>query len=394
MSTTIVKPASAAAAEPAKPVAAPQRLAALDVFRGLTIAGMILVNDPGGSEIYAPLRHAEWHGWTPTDLVFPFFLFIVGVSAVFSFESRLKRGGPVGSLYRHIALRAAVIFLLGIFLYAFPFYSPYFSWSSLRVLGVLQRIALCYLLGSIIYLNTPRKWRAAVVAVLLLGYWAAMKLVPVPGFGAGNLTPMGNLSAYIDRKLLMGHLWAPRHQVYDPEGILSTCPAIGTMLLGTFAGEWLRSARNGARKAAGLLVVGAVGLVLGQIWNLWFPINKNIWTSSFVVFTAGFAAVILGICYWTVDVKGWRVWGKPFLMVGMNPLALYFLSEFVAENLYHWKLWSLNGTPTNSWTYLYTRLFAPLASPINASLLWAICYTLAFMLIGWMMYRKKIFVKV
>ena len=394
MSTTTTKPASSTAVELLKPAATSQRLASLDVFRGLTIAGMILVNDPGGSPVYAPLQHAPWHGWTPTDLIFPFFLFIVGVSMVFSFESRLKRGGPVGSLYRHIVVRAAVIFFLGLLLAGFPFYAPYFHWSSLRIPGVLQRIAVCYLLGSIVYLNTPRKWRAAIVVLLLGGYWAMMKLVPVPGFGAGDLSEIGNLAAYIDRKLLMGHLWAYRHQVYDPEGILSTIPAIGGLLLGTFAGEWLRSARNGTRKTAGLLVMGGAALVVGQLWNLWFPINKNIWSSSFVVFTAGLAAVVLALCYWTVDVKGWRAWGKPFLMVGMNPLALYFLSEFVAENLYQWNIWTLDGKPANSWVYLYTRLFAPLASPINASLLWAICYTLVFMLIGWAMYRKKIFVKV
>lgn len=393
MATTLNAEASANV-EVRKPVSAP-RLASLDVFRGLTIAGMILVNDPGdGNAVYAPLQHAEWHGWTLTDLVFPFFLFVVGVSLVFSFQSRLQHGATRASLYRHILVRAAVIFALGLFLAGFPFVAPRFHLSSWRIPGVLQRIAVCYLLASLLYLTTPRRWRVAIVAVLLVGYFAMMKLVPVPGFGAGVLTPAGNLEAYVDQKLLMGHMWAVRHQIWDPEGILSTFPAIATALLGIFAGEWLRSARNITRKAVGLMVVGAAGLVAGEIWNLWFPINKNLWTSSFVLFMAGFAAVVLGLCYWLVDVKGWRAWGKPFQMTGMNPLALYFLSEFVAINMYLWKPWHINGEAVGLQALLYTKGFAPLASPVNASLLWAICYTLLFMLLGWAMYRAKIFVKI
>ncbi len=377
-----------------QPVTAP-RLASLDVFRGLTIAGMILVNDPGNwRAVYAPLDHAQWHGWTPTDLIFPFFLFIVGVSLVFSFDSRLKHGATPTSLYRHIVVRAAVIFALGLFLAGFPFFPPRFHLATWRIPGVLQRIAICYVFASLIYLTTSRRWRVAIVAVLLFGYFAIMKLVPVPGFGAGVLTPAGNLEAYVDRQLLMGHMWAVRNQVWDPEGILSTFPAIGTALLGIFAGEWLRSARNATRKAAGLIVVGAVGLLAGEIWNVWFPINKNLWSSSFVVFMAGFAAVVLGLCYWLVDVKGWRAWGKPFQMTGMNPLALYFLSEFVAINMVIWRRWQVDGEAAGLHEYVYANWFAPLASPLNASLLYAICYTLLFVLLGWAMYRAKIFVKI
>jgi predicted acyltransferase len=384
-----------AATVEARGAALTQRLASLDVFRGLTIAGMILVNDAGDwNAIYAPLQHADWHGWTPTDLIFPFFMFIVGVSLVFSFDARQRHGATNPSLYRHIVIRAAVIFALGLFLAGYPFLPPRFHWGTLRIPGVLQRIAVCYLLASLVYLTTPRKWRAALTALLLIGYFAIMMLVPVPGYGAGNLTQAGNLEAYVDRQLLMGHLWSPRHQVWDPEGILSTFPAIATVLLGTFVGEWLRSPRNSARKAAGLLVVGAAGLVVGEIWNLWFPINKNLWTSSFVVFTAGFAMVMLGICYWLIDVKGWRAWSKPFLMVGMNPLALYFLSEFVAINIERWRWWTVQGRSAGLQDYLYTNFFAPLAQPINASLLWAVAYTLVFMLVGWAMYRAKIFVKI
>ncbi len=393
MATTTVQPAFAsAAAELQKRALAAQRLASLDVFRGLTIAGMILVNDPGnGAAVYAPLEHAAWNGWTPTDLIFPFFLFIVGVSMVFSFA---KRSASTGALYRHIVIRAAVIFALGIFLAAYPFFAPYSHLSTLRIPGVLQRIGVCYLLASLIYLTSSRKWRAAVVGLLLVGYFVIMKWVPVPGYGAGDLSPVGNLAAFVDRKLLTGHMWAYRQQLWDPEGILSTLPAIGTTLLGTFVGEWLRGAYSGARKAAGLLVMGGVGLALGEIWNIWFPINKNIWTSSYVVFTAGFAAVILGICYWLVDVKQRRTWAKPFLMVGMNPLAIYFLAGFVAKNMYLWKPFVVNGQAAGLQWYLYNRLFAPLAAPVNASLLWAICFTLVFMLLGWGMYRAKIFVKI
>ncbi len=389
MATTTVAPA-----EDKKPKAA-TRLASLDVFRGLTIAGMILVNHPGSwSAVYWPLDHAEWNGWTPTDLIFPFFLFIVGVSMVFSFESRRSRYGTKTSLYRHIVVRAAVIFALGLFMAGWPFFAPHFHLSSWRIPGVLQRIAVCYLLASVIFLNTSRRWRAAVVAFLLLGYWAAMKLIPVPGYGAGVLTPEGNLEAWVDRQLLMGHMWSQRHQIWDPEGVLSTLPAIGTALLGTFAGEWLLTSVNATRKAAGLIAVGAVGLAVGEIWSLWFPINKNLWTSSYVVFMGGFAAVLLGICYWLVDVKGWRRWSWPFLTMGMNPLALYFLAEFAAKNMYLWKPFTLDGEPAGTQEYLYTRFFAPLASPYNASLIWALCYVVLFILLGWAMYRARIFVKI
>ena len=319
---TIVAPASnsMAAANPARG----PRMVSLDVFRGVTIAAMILVNDPGSwSHIYPPLEHAEWNGWTPTDLIFPFFLFIVGVSLTLSFASRIARGLTRRALMIHVVRRSALIFAIGLFLNGFPD----FDLSSIRIMGVLQRIALCYLVAGLLYLATfqrepaadrpPRvranlRVTAAVAIALLVGYWALMTFVPVPGYGAGHLGKDDNLGAYVDRTLMGGHLWS-ESVTWDPEGFLSTFPAIASLLIGILAGEWLRSDRLAGRKALGLAVAGLVLLAAGRLLHPYFPINKNLWTSSFVMFTGGFAMLALAACYWWVDVRGWqleqaRVW--------------------------------------------------------------------------------------
>jgi len=366
------------------------RLVSLDVFRGLTIAAMILVNDAGDwQHVYRPLEHAEWNGWTPTDLVFPFFLFIVGVSMTLSFTARQSAGATRGSLLVHSIKRSLLIFAIGLALNAVPFF--FVPGHHLRIYGVLQRIAIVYLISSIVVLYLGRAGRLATILFCLLGYWAALKLIPVPGYGAGNLTMDGDLVGFIDRKLFYEHLWV-QHR-FDPEGLLSNIPAVATCLLGVFAGDFLRSGRTAVAKARGLLLAGVIGLVLGKIWGLAFPINKNLWTSSYVVFTAGFALILLSLCYWLVDIRGWKGWSKPFQMMGMNPLLLYALSMLVGEASYIMRVRS-SGKLVPLKLYVFSHFYAPIASPYNASALYGLSYVIAFLILGWILYRWKIFVKV
>lgn len=358
------------------------------MFRGITIAGMILVNNPGSwSAIYWPLAHAEWHGWTPTDLIFPFFLFIVGVSMALSFSARTKRGDARRALTRHAVMRSCLIFLVGFSMAAIP----YFRFATIRIPGVLQRIAVCYLFASLAYLYLSRRNRIALVGLLLLGYWAVMMLVPVPGYGTGRLDVEGNLAAYLDRQLLLGHLWKP---TWDPEGPLSTFPAIATAILGTFLGDFLLRKPSPQAAFRGMMLWGIVGLAAGQAWNLVFPINKNLWTSSYVIFTAGFALVILAACYWLIDVKGWCKWAAPFLWYGMNPLALFFLSGMLAKMMGIWRIPGADGEPVAVKTYIYRSFFEPLGQPKNASLCFALAYVGFWLAIAWVLYRRKIFIKV
>jgi predicted acyltransferase len=360
------------------------RLESLDVFRGLTIAGMMLVNNAGNWDaIYWPLEHAEWNGWTPTDLIFPFFLFIVGVSMVYSFANRQKKGESRGSLLAHSVRRALLIFAIGLFLNGFP----HFQLTTWRIAGVLQRIAIVYLISAVIVLFAGWRVRLAALVACLVGYWALMKFVPVPGFGVGNLSREGNLAAWLDRMTMYNHLYI--EHVRDPEGILSTIPAIGTCLLGVFTGERLRSSRSSSQKLVGMLAVGVVGVTLGKLWGYEFPINKNLWTSSYVLFAAGLALLLLGFCYWTIDIKGWKAWGKPFMMMGMNPLALYALASLIS----HLSINVHIGDETlKSW--IYDRMYAPVASPYNASMLYGLTYVVAFLVLGWILYRRQIFLKV
>jgi len=384
VSTTILRSPNAEAVKTSLP-ATTARLTSLDVFRGITIAAMILVNNSGdGKHTYWPLEHAAWNGWTPTDLIFPFFLFIVGASLVFSFAARTGRGDAKKTLLLHAVKRSAIIFALGIFLYAYP----RFDWHTARIPGVLQRIAVVYLLTSALVLYTGRVTRAIVAVALLVGYWLLLTRVPVPGFGAGVLTMDGNLTGYLDRRLLYNHLWIAHR--FDPEGILSTIPSIATCLLGVFTGEWMRSARDSARKLAGLFAGSAAGLIAGEIWNLWFPINKMLWTSSYVLFTAGFAMFVLGLCYWLIDIRGWQRWGIPFLIFGVNPLAVYFLASFVEKALYVHKI---GGESLKN--IIYGRLFEPaISNPYLASLAWGISFVLVFFVVAWAFYRKQLYIRV
>jgi predicted acyltransferase len=364
------------------------RLASLDVFRGLTIAGMILVNNPGSWEaIYSPLEHAAWHGWTPTDLVFPFFLFIVGVSITLALSRRAESNGTKRDLYLKIVRRSLIIFVLGLILAGFPRYDL----STLRIPGVLQRIAVCYLIASLIFLKTKWRTQAVVAAALLLFYWMVMTLIPVPGFGAGDLSMEGNLAAYVDRTLLGQHTWKP---LYDPEGILSTLPAIATTLFGVLTGQWLRLRHSEFEKVAGVFVAGAALVVAGWTWGFRFPINKALWTSSYVLLTAGLALQLLAICFWLVDIKGVQRWAKPFLIFGTNALAIYFLSELFSRIISLVTLTRDDGSRVDLQTFVYENLFASWASPEGASLLYAICIVLLWLGVAAILYRKRIFIKV
>jgi predicted acyltransferase len=380
-------------------------MVSLDVFRGITIAAMILVNDPGSwSHVYAPLEHAEWNGWTPTDLIFPFFLFIAGVSMTLSFASRAVRGVTRGLLAIHVARRSVLIFAIGLFLNGLPF----FDFHTIRIMGVLQRIALCYLAAGLLYLATCRRSTDAdgrvrmrvniaaitgVALILLVGYWALMTFVPVPGYGAGHLGKDENLGAYIDRGLMGGHLWS-ESKTWDPEGLLSTLPAIATALIGILAGEWLRSERRGARKILGLVIAGALLMLAGQLLHPYFPINKNLWTSTFVLFTGGFAMLLLALCYWLVDLRGWRNWAAPFLVFGMNAILAYALAAIVSETSIDFEFAGPGGRAQTLHGWLYNNFFTPYANPNNASLGFAVFFVLLILAPLWPLYRRKIFVRI
>ena len=386
---TVVTPAGAERIASAG--AAPRtstRLTSLDAFRGITIAAMLLVNNPGSwaaGSIYAPLRHAPWHGWTPTDLIFPFFLFIVGVAMTFSFATRVERGDDRRRLLLNALRRAAILFGLGLLLHGFP---NYLDLADLRIPGVLQRIAVAYLAASVIFLYTGARGRIIATAVLLLGYWAVMTLVPVPGGAAGVLEPGQDIGAYIDRAVFgEAHLWS-QSRTWDPEGLLSTLPAIATVLLGIFTGSWLRSDRDPATKTVGMFLAANAALVLGIVWNEAFPINKTLWTSSYVVFTAGMALHCLAICYWLIDVRGHRAWAKPFVIFGMNAIAAFFLSGLFARLL---TLIRVGDTTLKGLIY---ESYTPLLSPVNASLAFAISFVLLWLGIMTLFYRRGIFLKV
>ncbi len=301
------------------PAAGPPRLGALDVFRGLTVAGMLVVNTPGTwAHVYPPLLHAEWNGWTYTDTIFPFFLFVVGVSMALSFGRRVERGDRRADLVRHTVQRGAAIFAIGLAFNALSF--VLFHKEHLRIPGVLQRIGVCYLAAGLLYLTLGPRGLLPAAAALLLLYWGLLTLVPVPGFGAGRLDVEGNLAAHVDRLVLGRHTWKPG---WDPEGPLSTIPAVATTLFGAMAGELLRANVGQRRKLAALMGAGALGITLGALWGTVFPINKNLWTSSYALFMAGLAAVGLALCLWIVDVRGWKSWAAPFRWLGSNALAIF-----------------------------------------------------------------------
>ncbi|MEO6909552.1 MAG: heparan-alpha-glucosaminide N-acetyltransferase domain-containing protein [Edaphobacter sp.] len=374
----------------------PGRLLSLDLLRGLTIGFMILVNNNGSSAAYGQLEHSAWNGFTLTDLVFPTFLFLVGVSTVFSTDSRLARGDSKRSLFLHTVRRAIILFLLGVFLNAFP----HFDLHTLRVYGVLPRIAICYFVVATLYLISP-KWRskAVLAAGLLVGYWILMRFVPVPGYGVPGkdiplLDPNRDLAALLDRQIFSSsHLY---RQTRDPEGLLSTLPAIATSLLGVLTGCWLRTRRPIAEKVRWLAIAGVSCVVLGQLWNISFPINKNLWTSSFVLFTAGLGLLLLALFVWLFDSEKERKSGKrsvrftPLLVFGSNAITAYVIAELIGKSL--GPIHVRPGVNVHEWVYLTILSVVPNAP--FASLL----YSLVFITVCWLpvywLYRRKIFIKI
>ena len=374
-------------------VARSERLVSLDVFRGITIAGMLLVNNPGNwGAIYGPLEHAAWNGWTPTDLIFPFFLFIVGVSMTFSFAKAIEQGAARGDLLRKSLKRAALIFLVGLLIHGFPHYIA--NLPTLRIPGVLQRIAIAFAIASIVVLYADIKGIVITIAALLFSYWMLQTLVPVPDTGfAGVLKPGLDLGAWIDRTVFgTKHLWI-ESKTWDPEGLLSTIPAVGTALLGVLTGYWVRSNRSQMEKVVGLFVAGNVAMVVGILWGYVFPINKALWTSSYVIFTAGMACQFLAMCYFLIDVKGYRWWTKPFVVFGMNAIAAFFLSSVGARTLNLIKVAGADGAPIALKTFIFRNAYVPYFSPLNASLAYAITYVLFWLGVLWVMYNRKIFIK-
>ena len=367
-----------------------ERLISLDVFRGITIAGMVLVNNPGSwSTIYWPLTHAEWHGWTPTDLVFPFFLFIVGVAIPIALGKRVGAGGSKRNLYLKIIRRTLIIFALGIFLAGFP----YFNLSTIRIPGVLQRIAVCYLCASIIFLNTKVRTQIIIAIALSIVYWLLMTKVPAPGFAAGDLSKEGSLASYIDRTVFGPHIWR-QGKVFDPEGLLSTIPAIATTLMGVLTGQWLRTEKPAYEKAAGMFAAGVVCMVVGWMWNPWFPINKSLWTSSYVFFTGGLALLFLALCYWSIDIRKYTAWTKPFVVFGVNALVLFVASGVMARLLGLIKVSASDGTQISLQSWIYRNAFLSWLPPYRASLAYALVFILVWLGLMWILYRRRIFIKV
>ncbi|MEY4106226.1 MAG: hypothetical protein RL181_568 [Bacteroidota bacterium] len=407
---------------------------------------MILVNNPGDwGNVYAPLLHAKWHGCTPTDLVFPFFLFMVGVSIAIALGKRKDRGDDPRAMYRKIGGRTLSIFGLGLFLTAFPHFkyegapllqtvhyllmgvfmlsvfaaeahgssrllrtliwgaaagmlliglSGHYHLSTLRIPGVLQRIALVYGITSLIFLHVSLRGQALLGAGLLLLYWGLMALVPVPGGIAPNLEPETNLGAWLDRAILgTSHLWS-QSKTWDPEGLLGTLPAVGTGLVGVLSGELLRSALRPVEKCKWLLISGALLVVLGQVWNLAFPINKALWTSSYVLYAGGLAQLALALIYWVVDLKGIQSWGTPFRIYGVNALFAFALSGIFAKLLSAIKWQDAAGEAQTLKGWLYEGFFTPFLSPVNASLAFALFNVGVLFLCCWGLYRKNIFIKV
>ena len=354
-----------------------ERLTSLDAFRGATVAAMILVNNPGSwSAVYGPLEHAAWHGWTPTDLIFPFFLFIVGMALAFS-----KRTTFVAA-----ARRAGILFALGVFMAAFPF----FDFTTVRIPGVLQRIAVCYLAAWAIRRRLSVRGQVLATAGLLIAYWGIMTQVPVPGGAPPNLEPSTSLAAYTDRALLDGHLWK-QTKTWDPEGPLSTLPAVATTLLGALAGAWLQSNRSRFSKALWFIASGVFLVALGVFWGRYFPINKNLWTSSYVLFTGGLAAIAFAACYWLADVKGYTRWSRPFVVFGVNAIFVFVASGLVGKTL---ALAKVGDPPVSLQARIYESLFATLLSPKNASVAYALTNVAFWSGVLLLMDRRGIRVKV
>ncbi len=362
------------------------RLISLDIFRGLTIAFMIIVNTPGSWQyVYAPLRHAKWHGCTPTDLVFPFFLFIVGVSMWFSLK---KYGNELnGSSFLRIARRTASIFALGLFLNIFPSFDR--DYSTLRIMGVLQRIALAYGLGALICMSVNRDYLWIVTAVILLLYWALLAFFG----GVDPYSLEGNFVLRID-KLILGtdHLYKGFGIPFEPEGLLSTVPSICTVIIGYYTGELVGRKSEGGKNVLKILVIGAALIGLAILWNKFFPINKALWTSSYVLYTAGIAMMVLSVIYWLADVVKFQKWGWFFVVFGTNALFSYFLAGIWTRMMLLIKIPAGNDE-ISLYSWFYEKICVPVAGNLNGSLMFAIIQMLFIWCIALILYRKKILIR-
>jgi len=384
-------------------VSAPKRLLSLDVLRGLTIAFMIMVNNPGGEGAWTEMRHADWNGFTATDLVFPTFLFVVGASIVFSIQARLNRGDSRGKIAWRSLRRAAVLFLLGIVVNGFP----YFHLDHLRFYGVLQRIAICYLVVSVFYLWDRRVWtKVALLFCLLIGYWILVRWVPVPGAGVpGRDIPLldknQNIVLWLDRQLMPGHLYedSATHNLRDPEGLLSDIPAVGTTLIGLLAALWLSGKREAITKTLGLAAGAVVCLVSGYLWSIWFPLNKKMWTSSYVLVAAGWSLLLFAVAYWLIEQRSWGKsgWSKrilwPWLVFGSNAIVAYMFSELLGTALSLVRFTS-DGHRDDALSFVYVHVFDPIGDPGCRALAFSVSYMAVCFLPVWALYRRKIFVKV
>jgi predicted acyltransferase len=380
------------------PLAAPAtksaRIVSLDVMRGIVIAFMILVNNDGSETLaYTQLKHSAWSGWTFTDLVFPSFLFMIGVTVVFSTEARLSKGTTRRELIQHTLQRAIALFCFGLIVNGFPHF-PLATW---RIYGVLQRLAVCYLAASTIYLFSRRAITFIAVAVTaLIAYYILMRFIPVPGFGLPTrdiplLDPNRNWVAYIDRAIFPHRLY---ERVRDPEGLLSTIPALGTICFGVLTALWLRTKLTPARKALGLLAGAVVGLASGELWNLWFPINKKLWTSSFVLFAAGCTLLLFTICYSVIDLKQWRGrWMSPMIIFGSNAITAYMVSELLASVLESIHI-DCGGTLMNLKVCAYTSFFQHIVTPSFGSLIYSLTFVAICFIPNTLLYRNRIFLKV
>lgn len=358
------------------------RLLSLDVFRGLTVALMILVNCPGSwKTTYAPLLHADWHGNTPTDQVFPFFLFIVGIAIVFSLTKRKEAGE---NMTRKILIRTAWIVGIGILLNG----APKFELATWRIPGVLTRIGIVYGLCAFIFLKTNVRQQFWIAVGCLFGYWALMTLVPVPGQGFASLEPGKDLGAWLDRTIFGNHLWS-QSKTWDPEGLLSTIPSIATCIAGMLTGNWLRRNMDMGKKWTALFAVGFILFLLGNFWGYFFPINKKLWTSSYVLFHSGLALLTLASVWWLVDEKKIKWWTSPFVWFGMNPLFIYLTHEII--------IITLGAIPVGEGTvysWIYENIFCTWLDPYAASFAFAISNVLINLLIAYVLWKRKIFVKV
>lgn len=366
-----------------------QRLASIDAFRGLTIAGMIIVLNPGSWKyVYPAFKHADWHGWTIADLVFPFFLFIVGVSITFSLSKIKIESFEKKEVYLKIIKRSVILFLLGLFINSFPD----FNFQQFRIMGVLQRIAICYLIVSILFLNTKYESQAIIAVSLLLIYWAIMEWVHVPGYPFGSYGKGENAANYLDRFVLSGFM-GYYEKLGEPEGFISTLPSLSLTLFGVLTGHFIKAKKEIKNSASIMFGVGVLLFLLGLVWEYWLPVNKNLWTSSFTVLTGGLGLILFSIFYYVIDGLNYQKFAKPFVVLGMNAITVYVLS-IVTAKIIKLLTFTSNGTLYHARSWAYENILLCIFGNNGASLAYALIYCAIWCGIMWILYYKKIFIKV